>query len=136
RHTRSKRDWSSDVCSSDLLAARRVLDDGGRLALIPRFRLRLTHSLGLGSGGPLLGGELLDSALSPHGVPAVTLGFGLLSAALGLPPHSLVVDAGRLLGLLLDQRRSHAAVHVVAVVPPAPATGHVRAVVTAREGAS
>src|SRR5699024_11649474 len=88
RHTRSKRDWSSDVCSSDLLAARRVLDDGGRLALIPRFRLRLTHPLGLGSGGPLLGGELLDSALSPHGVPAVTLGFGLLSAALGLDRQS------------------------------------------------
>src|SRR5699024_5702920 len=126
------------VCDHEqkVLAARRVLDDGGRLALIPRFRLRLTHPLGLGAGGPLLGGELLDSALSPHGVPAVTLGFGLLSAALGLPPHSLVVHAGRLLGLLLDQRRSHAAVHVVAVVPPAPATGHVRAVVTAREGAS
>src|SRR5207249_5774775 len=26
RHTRSKRDWSSDVCSSDLVAAARVED--------------------------------------------------------------------------------------------------------------
>src|SRR5207249_8675443 len=27
RHTRSKRDWSSDVCSSDLACARRALGD-------------------------------------------------------------------------------------------------------------
>src|SRR5699024_12103246 len=27
RHTRSKRDWSSDVCSSDLASKQRVYDD-------------------------------------------------------------------------------------------------------------
>src|SRR5438067_8698027 len=32
RHTRSKRDWSSDVCSSDLLSV------PGMRGLVPRFR--------------------------------------------------------------------------------------------------
>src|SRR6266513_4812301 len=34
RHTRSKRDWSSDVCSSDLLGnAAEVVDAAGKLVL-------------------------------------------------------------------------------------------------------
>src|SRR5699024_11649747 len=36
RHTRSKRDWSSDVCSSDLVAAERLLVGQGT---------RLRHAL-------------------------------------------------------------------------------------------
>src|SRR5699024_11982118 len=39
RHTRSKRDWSSDVCSSDLIAIslgeRGVLDRAGGAAAVP-----------------------------------------------------------------------------------------------------
>src|SRR5207249_5021249 len=38
RHTRSKRDWSSDVCSSDLDAVARREERGGRLSIV-RFDL-------------------------------------------------------------------------------------------------
>src|SRR5438874_13067292 len=46
RHTRSLRDWSSDVCSSDLLDVGNqrelscALDRGGELALVPRAHPR------------------------------------------------------------------------------------------------
>src|SRR5699024_12719922 len=48
RHTRSKRDWSSDVCSSDL----RIALDAGRLGVhgdghrrMPRFRMGRCRTL-------------------------------------------------------------------------------------------
>src|SRR5437868_14673801 len=51
RHTRSKRDWSSDVCSSDLPASRcwceRLLDDEDR-----RCRSRSTSRRRCGSTPP------------------------------------------------------------------------------------
>src|SRR5699024_11257855 len=43
RHTRSKRDWSSDVCSSDLTAVRyegEILFEGENLLQKPLFRMR------------------------------------------------------------------------------------------------
>src|SRR5437868_14253411 len=39
RHTRSKRDWSSDVCSSDLIRA-----PGASSTRIPKLRLLVTRS--------------------------------------------------------------------------------------------
>src|SRR5436309_6790724 len=39
RHTRFSRDWSSDVCSSDLL----IFLEGGLLLLFPDFMARLVH---------------------------------------------------------------------------------------------
>src|SRR6266704_6230596 len=43
RHTRSKRDWSSDVCSSDLGRHRDAqrADRGGRLSMRIRWKLRM-----------------------------------------------------------------------------------------------
>src|SRR5207249_7546907 len=51
RHTRSKRDWSSDVCSSDLVRPTIHLQ-GGRLAMpeeTSTFRLYLMRLLYLGN---------------------------------------------------------------------------------------
>src|SRR5699024_11472807 len=39
RHTRSKRDWSSDVCSSDLFINRKHSDDGFLCNMIGRMIL-------------------------------------------------------------------------------------------------
>src|SRR5206468_8387928 len=54
RHTRSDRDWSSDVCSSDLKAfhARRV-----SLRLVPDYPL--THWRALGPHAEQTGGEIV-----------------------------------------------------------------------------
>src|SRR5699024_12224064 len=41
RHTRSKRDWSSDVCSSDLLAGHIGLDLGLHLLEVGRLAVAL-----------------------------------------------------------------------------------------------
>src|SRR5699024_12662041 len=45
RHTRSKRDWSSDVCSSDLLEYADVIHENpsNRLLVYRHDRLRLHH---------------------------------------------------------------------------------------------
>src|SRR5207249_8786710 len=40
RHTRSKRDWSSDVCSSDLDARRPTDNASSRLRSFPRAMIR------------------------------------------------------------------------------------------------
>src|SRR5207249_7583972 len=57
RHTRSKRDWSSDVCSSDLRPSREAVAVaaspngrmkrklGGREALAPQLRMSRSRSL-------------------------------------------------------------------------------------------
>src|SRR5204863_4980235 len=46
RHTRSLRDWSSDVCSSDLAVAWRLLDPGdARVALADDPTVRRAHRL-------------------------------------------------------------------------------------------
>src|SRR5699024_11987953 len=37
RHTRSKRDWSSDVCSSDLYLARNIKDFSAQKAVVEWF---------------------------------------------------------------------------------------------------
>src|SRR5699024_3535095 len=68
RHTRSKRDWSSDVCSSDLLSE-------GVSQLLRRDGLRLKGVL------PLRGGALRGSG---------TLGEGISDACGGLTGHILI----------------------------------------------
>src|SRR3712207_8907805 len=55
RHTRYWRDWSSDVCSSDL-----ALDEGDAL--------RVDRHLGVGRGGIERGGEGLDALCDGLGV--------------------------------------------------------------------
>src|SRR5207249_5917935 len=49
RHTRSKRDWSSDVCSSDLVRAARAQGESWRAA---RTRLMPLHALTVVSAIP------------------------------------------------------------------------------------
>src|SRR5207249_8913975 len=46
RHTRSKRDWSSDVCSSDL-SARRIVDEAGEGWLEPPAARALLEAYGV-----------------------------------------------------------------------------------------
>src|SRR5699024_12055339 len=66
RHTRSKRDWSSDVCSSDLQAQ-----------LLPALRAHegvpaLAHGVGVtghSAGGG--GGEVPVTALALHAAPEI-----------------------------------------------------------------
>src|SRR5690606_40328772 len=41
RHTRFSRDWSSDVCSSDLCVLNRTVLRGGEMVLLPKFELGL-----------------------------------------------------------------------------------------------
>src|SRR5699024_11807950 len=43
-HTRSKRDWSSDVCSSDLQVIQ-LLDEGNTVPFIARYRKEATGGL-------------------------------------------------------------------------------------------
>src|SRR5437868_7613086 len=64
RHTRSKRDWSSDVCSSDLFVADHVLEEfllalDGVIAR-PQERAGLVESLAHLVGGDLLVADLGD----------------------------------------------------------------------------
>src|SRR5699024_2829245 len=65
RHTRSKRDWSSDVCSSDL----KYINEG--------FIPALKKSLNLVHGGfayLLLQKDRLIAALDPNGIRALCIG--------------------------------------------------------------
>src|SRR6266511_5845645 len=55
RHTRFSRDWSSDVCSSDLFVARAALNNLARVALARRDAESLRRCLS--NSFPLLGGE-------------------------------------------------------------------------------
>src|SRR5699024_11326686 len=73
RHTRSKRDWSSDVCSSDLLhrpAGRRVHGGGlgGRDRDAPSAGLHL-YQRPRDAGGRAGGPEAVFLRLFLHGVP-------------------------------------------------------------------
>src|SRR5699024_11977157 len=61
RHTISKRDWSSDVCSSDLLAI-------FTLPALPRPRSRPVAELLCGSLG---GGRIFRDDSSKHGNPVL-----------------------------------------------------------------
>src|SRR2546429_4145130 len=47
RHTRCSRDWSSDVCSSDLVAYERDLHDFAELLLLEKLGPRTLQSLAL-----------------------------------------------------------------------------------------
>src|SRR5207249_6371243 len=48
RHTRSKRDWSSDVCSSDLIDIAQVAHDVHHLRMIETFILDLIDAIQIG----------------------------------------------------------------------------------------
>src|SRR5699024_9688586 len=74
RHTRSKRDWSSDVCSSDLGTAAKVgqvlhIFTGRLETLMPRRRQRLPNGVTLGriEAGEQLGPAVLDIELLHDG---------------------------------------------------------------------
>src|SRR5699024_12133718 len=75
RHTRSKRDWSSDVCSSDLFIAARGVD-GRDVAHHPLLIFRNTVDIGpvgiadrlVGAGRLFLGGR--DEPLAGIGAHA------------------------------------------------------------------
>src|SRR5699024_12189623 len=58
RHTRSKRDWSSDVCSSDLVTAMRTKH--------PRIKNILFASSALLDGENILSQKLMVILLGPH----------------------------------------------------------------------
>src|SRR3989442_2786080 len=53
RHTRCGRDWSSDVCSSDLVHRERVLEHGPRRAQEALIVVDHEHGHGLGHRYPL-----------------------------------------------------------------------------------
>src|SRR5689334_23881280 len=65
RYTRWNCDWSSDVCSSDLL---RAVRNRGRLRLLRRFHLRLLdlRSAGLDRGRPLLTRNVFERVSRPR----------------------------------------------------------------------
>src|SRR5699024_9225727 len=76
RHTRSKRDWSSDVCSSDLAEGGQGLRDAGegpdvlRVPLGVQGALRVGHPPGVGEvdvDGDLGQGLGLHTLTMPHG---------------------------------------------------------------------
>src|SRR5207249_760092 len=76
RHTRSKRDWSSDVCSSDLTAACGFAQSAVQLAV---FRILL----GLGQGGEWATGAALVSESFPARHRGKALAFVQSSWAIG-----------------------------------------------------
>src|SRR5699024_11988173 len=66
RHTISKRDWSSDVCSSDLLV-RLIFQFGGGHALGPVAQNdHLLQAVGGGHPHPVVPAELVSGALNVH----------------------------------------------------------------------
>src|SRR5207249_5083888 len=80
RHTRSKRDWSSDVCSSDLRGAASLLRAMARPDEAARDAARLADSLRrvLGESGaegsPLLGGRSMSWRFSAFDVEFAEIG--------------------------------------------------------------
>src|SRR5699024_11557447 len=86
RHTRSKRDWSSDVCSSDLVMTRRLHDSNrtmvlaivshisGLIALAATvtFVVAILAAAGAGSTG-MLGASLMAGAFGTVVAGVVTL---------------------------------------------------------------
>src|SRR5207249_5280945 len=72
RHTRSKRDWSSDVCSSDLINVWFECDDwSGHVRGIADFeQYRLCAGEGVGIGGGGLDRELARGCGHIRGPPA------------------------------------------------------------------
>src|SRR5699024_12150726 len=63
RHTRSKRDWSSDVCSSDL----------GHLFTGPAQEATDDQALWMRARGPVPGGQLLHRAVLAYACDQVML---------------------------------------------------------------
>src|SRR2546428_1066594 len=87
RHTRSDRDWSSDVCSSDLLIELRRAQAGAmefyQLGLDPVFEISAEHGVGVGD---LL--EAITERLKkayPHSEAAVPDGQEVQVAIVGRP---------------------------------------------------
>src|SRR5207249_9697848 len=71
RHTRSKRDWSSDVCSSDLgfLGAGAILREaGGRVGMTTAATIFMEAAIGMASGGGLFAVATYTTALVLFGL--------------------------------------------------------------------
>src|SRR3979409_1326190 len=86
RHTRSFSDWSSDVCSSDLIELARTI---GVIAIV----------LILFEGGLAAGWQEIRPVIGP-GISLATLGTAATALITGLAAHWLL-DIDRLAGLLL-----------------------------------
>src|SRR5437868_8111310 len=111
RHTRSKRDWSSDVCSSDLRSP--LLDAAETLLFMPD----LFHYFFTG----LKVNEFTNATTSQMYDPtARSWAFDLLKS-FGLPTHILgtVVQPGRVLGPLRTAIATETGVNPVPVIAPA-----------------
>src|SRR5699024_2036636 len=107
RHTRSKRDWSSDVCSSDLgvlsvLIA--LVGVGFKTAIFTLILVLAVQQL----EGNVLSPWLQARAMNLHPVIvllAVTLGgtlFGIIGAFLSVPAAAMIAVVRRYLGALTD----------------------------------
>src|SRR5699024_12110456 len=81
RHTRSKRDWSSDVCSSDLVQ-HGVLIGLGLVVLDVPFAVPIAALTFLGAYVPLIGATLAG---------AVAVAVALFSGGLGTAVWTLVI---------------------------------------------
>src|SRR5437868_4859195 len=103
RHTRSKRDWSSDVCSSDLLQGRAVRSDD---------YLRDPWSSSLPAAAAGCG--VIDTLLSAHGI-VVNL----------LPPDAFEEQLGRAGQRWLPQPQEGRA---ITLLEEAPRLDHLRAI--------
>src|SRR5699024_11833682 len=96
RHTRSKRDWSSDVCSSDLL----VGHDRGALVGV---RAGLDHPEAITHLGILDVLPTLDTWDVLHGVDAaVAWHLYLMAQPPGLPERMIAATADEFFGSFLD----------------------------------
>src|SRR5207249_8828234 len=93
RHTRSKRDWSSDVCSSDLVGEAGY--GPAAQALLAEFfqGKRRAFALGIYSVGMAFGGVL---GIWLGGVLAERYGWRAAFVALGVPGFLLALFASRL----------------------------------------
>src|SRR6266511_4984922 len=78
RHTRFSRDWSSDVCSSDLWS---WIDPGPRTRMQALARTgRATIGMAIGLAVVLLVTGLIEAFVTPSGLPtAVRVGIGVLA---------------------------------------------------------
>src|SRR3989442_4724284 len=84
RHTRCGRDWSSDVCSSDLMST------------LPKMPNAMALAFGIFGSVDMNRGDLLlgwDTDQFPNSVPEVTLGLYAILQAGGLTTGGMDFDA-------------------------------------------
>src|SRR5699024_11951023 len=88
RHTRSKRDWSSDVCSSDLTAFTDTFEDLGALRQLPGLAVQrlMADGYGFGAEGDWKTGMLIRIAK--------VMGYGLDGGASLMEDYSYNLEQG------------------------------------------